>query len=70
MSCLLAGTKNRLGPKLFIIYDQLLIFNLCKTYNLYAHFSAEHWEFKIEINQICKFSNVAHSTKFISFDRR
>ena len=37
LSCLPCRDNNSLGPTLFIVYDQTLTFNLCKTCNFYAH---------------------------------
>ena len=56
--------KNSFGPTHFMICDQILNFNLCKTFNFYAHFSAERWEYKLKVNQILlivtKFSPLAN----------
>ena len=69
IGCLPCRDKNSFRPTL-ISCEQILTFNLCKTFNLYAHFSAERWEYKLKVDKFYKFSNFAYSTKVISLDQR
>ena len=54
----LSGTKQKFRAHAFYDLCQTLNFNLCKTFNFYAHFSAERWEYKLKVNHFYKFSKL------------